>query len=251
MSETNNILKSFYYPFNDEEIRLFCEGKSGVYMVRNEITKEDYKGSGQSEKKDANRLYARFRNHFYHSPKSSNKNLKKAIERYGIQNFSFHILEFTSYEEATDREDFHLRTTLPKYNKAPTALSTLGYTHTEESMRKMKENYSLERRLRIGSLNRGKNLPETVKKKLSDKAKIRNKDPIFKEKHRKSVQDVSYKFSKPVKLLNGTTFELITTLPSLKSVEKYYNYEISYRQLKRCVAGKKIVKKLNILIEYI
>lgn len=100
-------------------------------------------------------------------------------------------------------------------------------------------------------MNKNKFLSETIKKKLSKKAKIRNRDPIFKEKHRKSVQNVAFKFSKPVKVLDGTTKKLIVILPSLKSVQKYYNYKISYRHLKRFISEKKVIKKLNILIEYI
>lgn len=47
---------------------------------------------------------------------------------------------------------------LPNYNILTEAGSTFGYKHTEIDRLKMKDNYSLERRLRIGNLNKEKNL---------------------------------------------------------------------------------------------
>ena len=93
-------------------------------------------------------------------------------------------------------------------------------------------------------------LNEITKKKISDKAKLRHSDLVFKEKHRKKclLTNVS---SKPVRVLDGTTREFIASFPSLKSVQKYYNYNIFYRHLKRFVAEKKVIRKLNIFVEYI
>ena len=248
MKKNIKILKSFYYPFNEEEIRLFCENKSGVYMILNEITEDSYIGRGSSDKDTHNRLYGRFKTHFYHCDRLSNKNLRKMLKYYGIQNFSFHMLEIVHHTQVAKREDFYLEKYLPEYNSILSSSS--GYIHTEESRRNMRENYSLERREKIGSLNRGKNLSETTKKRISDKAKLRNSDPIFKEKHRKRclLTNVS---SKPVRVLDGTTQEFIASFPSLKFVQKYYNYKISYRHLKRFVAEKKVIKKLNIFVEYV
>ena len=249
MLKNSYILKSFSYPFNIEEIRLCCKDKSGVYMILNEINGDSYIGSGSSSKKNHNRVYIRFTNHLINRT-NSNKNLQKAIRKYGIKNFSFNILTFTK-GNSLEAEQYFLDTLKPKYNDLERADSSYGYKHTPETKRKMKQNYSLEKRLKIGNLNKGKSLPESVKKQLSGKAKIRNKDPIFKEKHKKSVQNVSYKFSKPVKVLDGTTREHIITLPSIRSVQKYYNFRVSYRHLKRRVSKNKIIKKLNILLEYI
>lgn len=219
-------------------------------MVLNEIIKESYISRGYSEKDTYNSLYCRYRNHFYYFIASSNKNLKEMIERYGIQNFSFHILEIAHSSQVVDIENFYLKTYFPEYNKAPTAYFPSGFTHTEESRRKMRENYSLEKRERISSLNRNKSLSETTKKKIFDKAKLRNSDSVLKEKHQKEclLTNIS---SKPVRVLDGTTREFIASFSSLKSVQKYYNYNISYRHLKRFVAEKKVIRKLNIFVEYI
>ena len=244
-------LKSFRYPFSNKEIKLFCQGKSGVYLILNEINQNCYIGSAFSKTENHNRLFIRFKNHFYNTLKSSSLILKRALSCYGIKNFSFHILEFTGNDSPRERENFYLKKVVPEYNILERADSSIGCSHTEETKIKMRQNYSLERKLKIGSLNKNKPLSETAKKKLSERAKNRYKDPVFIEKHKKSVQSVAYKFSKPVRVLDGTTRELIARLPSLKFVLKYYNYKVSYRHLKRCVSEKKVVKKLSIFVEYL
>ena len=144
------ILKFFRYPFDNEKIKLFCQGKSGIYMIFNEINKNCYIGSAFSKTKNHNRLYIRFRNHFYIIPKeSSSLIVKRALECYGIQNFSFHILEFTENNSPRERENFYLNQISPKYNILKYADSSIGYVHTEKTKLKMKQNYSLERKLKI------------------------------------------------------------------------------------------------------
>jgi group I intron endonuclease len=70
---------------------------------------------------------------------------------------------------------------LPNYNILTEAGSSFGYKHTDLDRKKMSENFSLERKLQIGSLNKGKSLSEEVKEEMRDKALLRT--PImFSEK---------------------------------------------------------------------
>ena len=63
-------------------------------------------------------------------------------------------------------EDLYVwQTLLPNYNILTEAGNSFDYKHTELDIIKMKTNYSLERRLKIGNLNRGKSFsPETLEK---------------------------------------------------------------------------------------
>jgi len=63
-------------------------GKTGVYCVFNMVTGSFYVGSAVT-----NRLNTRFRNHCIHTNSSTNKHLRSAIIKYGIENFLFLILE--------------------------------------------------------------------------------------------------------------------------------------------------------------
>jgi len=61
--------------------------KSGVYKIYNKITGNFYIGSAIT-----NRISVRFRNHLIHG--TGNSITKKAVNKYGINNFKFVILEY-------------------------------------------------------------------------------------------------------------------------------------------------------------
>jgi len=117
-----------------------------------------------------NRFYARFSNHLLYFRGS--KVVKHAVKKYNISNFAFLILELfpeivnkENNKKLLDMEDFYLKSLLPNYNILTEAGSSFGYKHTEITRIKMKSNYSLERRQRIGDLNKDKNLSkETIDK---------------------------------------------------------------------------------------
>jgi group I intron endonuclease len=99
-----------------------------------------------------------------------NKVIKNAVKKYGISSFAFIILELFSdivtkvnNKKLLDLEDFYLKSLLPNYNILTEAGSSFGYKHSEITRIDMKVNYSEERRIAIGTLNRGKNLsPSTI-----------------------------------------------------------------------------------------
>jgi group I intron endonuclease len=163
LNETrNNILKD-------------TKGLSGIYLILNKITLDFYIGSAST-----NRFYARFSNHLLYFRGS--KILKHAVRKYNINNFAFLILELfheivnkENNKKLIDREDFYLKTLLPNYNILTEAGSSFGYKHTEIDRIKMKTNYSLECRLQIGNLNKGKNLSNETKEKIREKALKREK----------------------------------------------------------------------------
>ena len=160
----------FLYENIDSDItrkRILSEtkGLSGIYLILNKVTLDYYIGSASTD-----RLYSRFCNHLLYFRGS--KIVKLAVTKYKLASFAFLVLELfpevvtkENNKKLIDREDFYLKHFLPNYNILTEAGSTFGYKHTEMDRLKMKMNYSQERRLLIGMLNRGKKLSaETIEK---------------------------------------------------------------------------------------
>src|SRR5277367_3797536 len=152
---------------------------SGIYLIFNKISGDYYVGSAST-----NRFYPRFSNHLIYFKGS--KILKHAVRKYNLSNFAFLILELfpeiinkENNKNLLNMEDFYLKSLLPNYNILTEAGSSFGYKHTELDRIKMKSNYSLERRLRIGNLNRGKTLAPKTIEKMKNKAINRDRTNIY------------------------------------------------------------------------
>jgi group I intron endonuclease len=138
---------------------------AGVYVIVNLVNGNMYVGSAISKK-----IAARFRKHLYGG--SGSKIVNSAVQKYGLSNFAFILVDTVSYivtkednQTLLSLENHYINMLKPKYNIAPQAGNTFGFrfNHTGETKYLMKLNYSSERREMIGSLNRGKKLsPETI-----------------------------------------------------------------------------------------
>ena len=180
---------------------------SGVYMIVNKITEDYYIGSAST-----NRFYSRFSNHLIYFRGS--KIVKLAVKKYGLENFSFIVLELypdivtkENNKELLDLEDKYLKLLLPNYNILTEAGSSFGYKHTEVDRKKMKDLYSNIRREIIGNLNKGKKLtPDTIEK-IRDKAF--NKPPMSDDTKKKCIVN-----TRPVILytLNKTVYGKYSTI---------------------------------------
>jgi group I intron endonuclease len=183
--------KSYTYPFIDSAplVKSDCLGLSGVYMVLNNLNGDSYIGSAISKTLKHNRLYFRFRNHLFHSEKATNIHLQRAIVKYGLQNFTFHILGFYPANETRQEETKFIKKYKPVYNILKEAQSSIGYTHTQESKDKMSVSYTTARRsLReTGALNKGKSLSSETKLLLSMAAIERNKLVSYKLKQKEGL----------------------------------------------------------------
>jgi group I intron endonuclease len=156
-----------------KKIQTETKNLSGVYLILNKVTLDYYIGSAAT-----NRFYTRFSNHLLNFHGS--KIVKLAVRKYKLPQFAFLILELfpetvnkENNKKLLDLEDFYLKSLLPNYNILTEAGSSFGYKHTEIARIKMISNYSEERRERIGSLNKGKNLSDETKEKMREKALAR------------------------------------------------------------------------------
>nr|YP_009517245.1 GIY-YIG homing endonuclease [Myochromella boudieri]AYE93136.1 GIY-YIG homing endonuclease [Myochromella boudieri] len=207
-----------------KKIQTETKNLSGVYLILNKVTLDYYIGSAAT-----NRFYARFYNHLFNfNGSGGSKIVKLAVRKYKLSNFYFLILEIfpdivnkENNKKLLDLEDFYLKSLLPNYNILTEAGSSFGYKHTEISRIKMKYNYSIERREKIGNLNRGKSLSSETIAKLREKALKR----ITLNYPEESILNMKKK-SKPIILYNkdytvfGEYSSIIETANSIKCNEK-------------------------------
>lgn len=143
-------------PETREKVCKEIKHNSGIYMILNKVTLDYYIGSAST-----NKMYSRFTKHMIYL--TGSKIVKLAIKKYNLSNFAFLVLEIfpeivtqKNNKQLLDLEDFYLKSLLPNYNILTEAGNSFGYKHTEITRINMKAIYSLERRLQIGALNKGK-----------------------------------------------------------------------------------------------
>lgn len=150
------VFESLHIDETREKIKLETRKKAGIYGIFNLITGDFYIGSAIT-----NKFYSRFYKHLIKG--LGNKYVYYSVNKYKLENFAFVILEYFP-EEVTrknnkllmDLETKWLKTYSPSYNILLEAGNSFGYKHSEETKRKMRENYSEERRLLAASINKGK-----------------------------------------------------------------------------------------------
>lgn len=224
------------------QIKKLCQGQSGVYKITNLKNNNQYIGSAITKKAGLNRLYVRFRNHFFNHHKLFL--ITRAVKNYGVNNFSWEILEFTDIETTRTRETYYIQTLKPEYNILESAENSLGYSHTPETLLKMKAEYSQERREKIGNLNRIKKLSPEVREKISQAARLRT----LEQKHQQACDSFN-KHRKPTQILDATNFQILGNYSSLREACRAWNG--NYRTFKRVVKSGEKLHSFNIYVKYI
>jgi group I intron endonuclease len=189
-------------------------GLSGIYLILNKVTLDYYIGSAST-----GRFYARFSNHLFNFHGS--KVVKNAVKKHGVSSFAFLVLELfpeivnkENNKKLLDLEDFYLKSLLPNYNILTEAGSSFGYKHNETTRLKMKTSYSEERRLAIGSLNKGKSFSPSTLEAMKQSALNRIK-PIYSEE---GIQNMK-KSSKAI-LVYNMDYTVYGEFPSITEASK-------------------------------
>jgi group I intron endonuclease len=212
------------------------KGLSGIYLILNKITLDYYVGSAST-----GRIYTRFSNHLFNF--SGSKIVKYAVRKYKISAFAFLILELfpekvnkENNKKLLDLEDFYLKSLLPNYNILTEAGSSFGYKHTEITRLKMIANYSQERRMAIGNLNKGNNLSQETIELIRKQALVR-KIPNYSEQALANMR----KKSKSI-LVYNLDYTVFGEFPSIVEIAKSLNCSIKTvtRALK---SPKKLLKR--------
>jgi group I intron endonuclease len=150
---------------------------AGIYQIKNTKNNKIYVGSSINIK-------ARWAQHRsdLKKMKHHSKHLQRAWYHYGEDAFIFSILEDVEDPNLLiEREQHYLDLYKPYdkeigYNNSPTAENCLGFRHSEESKKKMRESqrkrrerdggWDEETKRKIGMSQKGKVIPEEVKEKM-------------------------------------------------------------------------------------
>ena len=173
------------------------ENNSGVYQILNITNSHRYIGS--SAKGVVGRLQSHYKS--MNNGGGSNIILKRAVKKYGIDNFKFEILLYCDPENCILQEQMVMDKFKPEYNICQIAGSTLGMKFSEESKRKISDalcgkKLSEEHKRNIGDAHRGhtynlgkKHSAET-KRKIGDASRGRQSPMLgrkLSEEHKKKI----------------------------------------------------------------
>lgn len=215
--------------------------KAGIYLIRNNINGKSYVGSAIT-----NRFNFRFRNHLIHL--TGSKLVRLSVLKYGLENFSFFILEYfpnlinkenlsSLHVKLLERENFYIDLYKPAYNVLCFASSSLNYKHSDETKLKMRINYSQERKNRIGQLNKGQSFTKERRIFLSKIAKLRNSNQVLRDKF-------SQLYSKPVTLYNND-LSIHSKYSGIRAMAKAFN--CCNKTINKYIKSKKIFRNIGIV----
>lgn len=147
---------SYIYNLSEDKELILKEfkNKSGIYLIHNNVNGKQYVGSGMD-------LSKRLATYYFPSRLSDNRYISNSILKYGHSNFSvviLYILGNTGLHtkmNILNKEQYHIDLYKPVLNLNPTAGSSMGFKHSEESKKLISE------------FRKGKPLSESTKKRLS------------------------------------------------------------------------------------
>jgi len=163
--------------YTHDELNSSC----GVYILT--LNNKHYIGSCKmlNYKMSRNGFHYRLYLHIHKLIKGNHHSLKlqNAVNKYGINNIGFDIIQTCDSKITTDIEQYWLNimdTFKQGYNSCPTARSNFGYKHTEEA--KLKMSKSKTGRVAWNKGLKGESPSLETRKKLSDSLSGRKKGPM-------------------------------------------------------------------------
>ena len=181
----NTFTRVYVNPLKERKlIFLDNKGSSGIYCWYNKINSQKYVGS-------AIKLTDRINDYFQFAYQKDKANLPivRALKKYGMDSFILFIIEYVEPSNLILREQYWINTLQPKYNILSEAGNSSGFKHSEEtknliSFLKKGSTHSLEikkqmsiSRMGINNSFFGQTHSEDVRKRMSEYAKNRVKDP--------------------------------------------------------------------------
>jgi len=122
--------------------------------------------------------------------------INRALLKYGYSNFILEILEYCEPSKCIDREQYYIDLLKPEYNILPTAGSSLGFKHSEETLAKMSG---------VNNPNFGKILSEETRAKIAA-AKKGNLNAMFGKTKPEGAGKPTQRIS-VLDVVNNNTFE--------------------------------------------
>jgi len=151
-----------------------------IYQITNNITGEFYIG------KTTRQFNKRINSHKSIANRNKGSYIHKAMRKYGIDNFTFSIVEDNIISEnvLNEREIFYIQSLKPKYNLTIGGDGMKGYKQSKEHIDKRTSSY------------KGKPLSEQTKAKLSAtmKGRVSNRKGVkLSEETRKKMSESQFK----------------------------------------------------------
>lgn len=213
-----------------------------IYLVTNLINDKKY--VGQSIKNHSRNYLTRWKEHI---PTESQKHLDRlacAIKHYGVENFDVMLIEDDIPEFKIDElEMYYIEyyNTFYKnncgYNMTLGGQGIHGYTHTEETLKKISESSKIKwddwkahpeileaRNLKISNKLKGKVFSESHKRKLAEIAHTRTGEKnSFYGKHHTEESKAKMRLNRgfPVNMCDKNTGEVIFTFDSVTDAARY------------------------------
>lgn len=123
---------------------------SGIYRLRSKLNGKTYIGSAILLGKRKNEHFNNLKKHFH-----ENSHLQHHVNKYGIKDIEYELLELCPKEKLIEREQYYIDTLNPEFNLAKNAKSPmLGLHHSKETRQK------------ISNSHKGKIISEETKAKM-------------------------------------------------------------------------------------
>jgi len=145
---------------------------TGIYIIKSKIKPERvYIGSAIS-------IIQRWRDHISTLKRNIHRCpiLQNHINKYGVKDLEFSILEECIIDNLLEREQYYLDTLKPFFNVLKVAGSPIGHKHSEYTksimnISKIGTHHSEETKRKISEAHKGKKLSEKTKKIMSEQRK--------------------------------------------------------------------------------
>lgn len=164
------------------------KNQSGIYKIQSKIKPERiYIGSAKD-------ITHRWLLHFNDLSKNKHHSakLQNHVNKYGIDDLSFSIIELCFIEWLVVREQWYLNKFKPYFNICKTAGNTLGRKCSDETKNKISKansNPSEETRSKMREFAKNRKISEDTRKKMAEKAKGNNRgvNRIFTKEYREKL----------------------------------------------------------------
>lgn len=168
-------------------IRKKIPNSTGIYCIKSKTNARKYIGSAILLKR---RIYAEHKNSLIQG-KHYNVHLQRHVNKYGIKDLEFFVLEICQKDNAIEKEQYWIDKLNPEFNICKDARSRTGTKLSEEQKEIMRERQKkrmsdpkLRERIRQATIQQFKDSQQ--RKRASEKAKLRMKregNPMKGKKH--------------------------------------------------------------------
>jgi group I intron endonuclease len=233
------------------------KGKAGIYQWTHIESGKMYIGSAVNlSRRLKNYLNVKYLN------RSKYMHISKALLYHGYSSFSLTIFELIDVQNLSkleakklllEKEQFYIDTLLPEYNILRIAGSSLGYTHSEESIVKMSnKTFSAETKGKMSLAKLGDNHPmfglthSEKTKTLMSLALSGQNHPFYGKNHSdESKNKISISNGTPIFVYRSEGLTYINSFPSAIKAGEHFN--VSYHTILKYSKSGKLFKNEWIL----